>query len=64
MERRDPTHRLQDDRALCGERQGLASTSDASVDCPTCLALLDLAARHRRALVRRSMILIGKIGLA
>lgn len=64
MDHLDTTHRLDVDRALCGERDGLASTLDAAVTCPTCRALLELAARRRRELVRRSVRLIGALAVA
>jgi hypothetical protein len=64
MDGQERTHRLFEDRALCGERRGVASTTDASVTCPACLALLALAARRRRSVVRRAMVVIGKLGSA
>ena len=68
MKPRDPTHRHCEDRALCGERPATPSPTlspcDSAVTCPTCLALIELAERRRRTLVRRSVVVIGKLGLA
>ncbi len=63
-DRRDTTHRLHVDGALCGERGSTLSLTDSAVNCPTCLALIELAERRRRELVRRSVVVIGKLGLA
>lgn len=61
---RETTHRLHVDGALCGEHGSTLSPRDAAVNCPTCLALMELAERRRRTLVRRSVLVIGKMGLA
>ncbi len=60
----DTTHRVHQDRALCGEQGSMLSPRDSVVNCPTCLALMELADRRRRSLVRRSVLVIGKVGLA
>lgn len=60
----ETTHRLDQDRALCGDDAATLSPHDSAVNCPTCLALLELAARRRRALVRRSVLVIGKLAMA
>ena len=61
---RENTHRLYEDGALCGEPAPRLSPCDSAVDCPTCLALIELAERRRRSLVRRSIVVIGKLGSA
>jgi hypothetical protein len=74
MSHPDTTHRLHGEGALCGEQAprtgspcdsgSTLSPCDSAVTCPTCLALIALAERRRRELVRRSVIVIGKMGLA
>lgn len=64
MKPRDATHRLNGDHALCGEDCTTLTPYDSAVNCLTCLALIALADRRRRDLVRRSVVFIGKIGLA
>jgi hypothetical protein len=61
---RENTHRLYEDGALCGAQAAALSPCDSAVDCPTCLALIELAQRRRRSLVRRSVVVIGKLGSA
>jgi hypothetical protein len=60
----DTTHRLHEDGSLCGLAGSTLTPYDGSVSCQTCLALIELAERRRRALVRRSVILIGKLAAA
>lgn len=64
MNPHDPTHRLHVDQALCGEEAPTLSPCDAGVTCPACLALMDLARRRRRAVVCRSLVLLGKLASA
>lgn len=64
MDDRGTTHRLDQDGALCGARGVTLTPVDAVVSCPTCLALMALAAERRRRLVRRSVVLIGKLASA
>jgi hypothetical protein len=64
MNAQDTTHRLHQDRALCGQQRATLSPVDSVVDCPTCRALIALAERRRRDLVRRSVIVIGKLAAA
>jgi hypothetical protein len=64
MDHQETTHRLYDGRALCGEQGSTLSPCDSAVTCATCLALIELAERRRRSVVRRSVIVIGKLGSA
>jgi hypothetical protein len=64
MNHPETTHRLHDERSLCGDDRSVLTPYDSVVSCPTCLALLELAERRRRALVLRSVILIGKLAAA
>jgi hypothetical protein len=64
MNPRDPTHRLDQEGSLCGLDGDTLTPFDSSVDCPTCLALIELAERRRRSLVRRSVIVIARLAAA
>ncbi len=60
MTPRDTTHRLHEEGSLCGLAGNTLTPYESRVNCPTCLALMEMAERRRRALVRRRVIVIAK----